>query len=176
MLTLQDCLRLAEFAPSAISVAERERAIADRDVSRARAAFMPRAEMLNGFIYNSPRLNDRSTFSFLPSNGIREYTTLGAVTQEFDTSGRLRAEFQRTRAGQDAARVNFEIARRDLRRAVTVAYYRLLLTRHLVTVVGDAWKESRALRVARGCCSKAARPRAPIWSKLRRRSLSCNRR
>jgi outer membrane protein len=143
VLTLQDCLRLAEFAPSAVSVAERERAIADRDVSRARAAFMPRAEMLNGFIYNSPRLDDRSTFSFLPSNGIREYTTLGAVTQEFDTSGRLRAELQRARAGQDAAQLNFEIARRDLRRAVTVAYYRLLLTSHLVTVVGDALKESR---------------------------------
>src|SRR5262249_37599642 len=69
ILTIQDCLRLAESAPSAVSVAERERAIADRDLSRARAAFMPRADMLNGFIYNSPRLDDRSTFSFLPANG-----------------------------------------------------------------------------------------------------------
>jgi outer membrane protein len=144
VLTLQDCLRLAESAPSTVSVAEQQRAIADRDLTRARAAFMPQAEMLNGFIYNSPRLDDRSTFSFLPANGIREYTTFGAVTQEFDTSGRLRAELQRARAGQDAARVNFEIARRDLRRAVTIAYYRLLLTRHLVTVVGEALKESQS--------------------------------
>ncbi|HZF39415.1 MAG TPA: TolC family protein [Blastocatellia bacterium] len=143
VLTLQDCLRLAESAPSAVSVAEQERAIAGRDLTRARAAFMPRAEMLNGFIYNSPRLDDRSTFSFLPANGVREYTTFGAVTQEFDTSGRLRAQLQRARAGQDAARVNFDIARRDLRRAVTVTYYRLLLTRHLVAVVGDALKESQ---------------------------------
>src|SRR5215510_2957033 len=144
VLTLQDCLRLAESAPSTVSVAEQQRAIADRDLTRARAAFMPQAEMLNGFIYNSPRLDDRSTFSFLPANGVREYTTFGAVTQEFDTSGRLRAELQRARAGQDAARVNFEIARRDLRSAVTIAYYRLLLTRHLVTVVGGALKESQS--------------------------------
>jgi outer membrane protein TolC len=143
VFTLQDCLRLAESAPSVVSVAEQERAIADRDLSRARAAFMPRAEMLNGVIYNSPSLNDRSNFSFLPANGVREYTTYGAITQEFDTSGRLRAELQRARAGQDAAHVGLEIARRDLRRAVTIAFFRLLPTRHLVTVVGEALKESQ---------------------------------
>lgn len=143
-LTLEDCLRLAESVPSAVSLAEQESAIADRDLTRARAAFMPRGEMLNGFIYNSPHLDDRSTFSFLPANAIREYSMIGAVTQEFDTSGRLRAEFQRARAGQDVARVNYEIARRDLRRAVIIAYYRLLLTRHLVAVVSDALKESQS--------------------------------
>ncbi|MBO0798273.1 MAG: hypothetical protein J2P31_05575, partial [Blastocatellia bacterium] len=47
VLTLEDCLRLAESVPSAVTLAEEERAIADRDLTKARAAFMPRAEMLN---------------------------------------------------------------------------------------------------------------------------------
>jgi outer membrane protein TolC len=143
-LTLQDCIRLAEAVPNAVSVAEQGLRIADRDVARTRAGFLPQSEILNGFIYTSPRLDDRSTFSFIPANGIREYAILGTVTQEFDTSGRLRADLQRARAGQDAARVNFEIARRDLRRAVTIAYYRLLLTRHLVAVINESLKESRS--------------------------------
>jgi outer membrane protein TolC len=142
VLTLQDCIRMAQSAPSTISLTKLEREIVDRDVMRARAAFKPQAEMFSGFIYTSPRLDDRSTFSFVPANGVREYATFGSVTQEFDTSGRLRAELQRARASQDAARFNFEIARRDLRRGVTIAYYRLLLTRHLVTVVGETLNES----------------------------------
>lgn len=142
-LALEDCIRLAEAAPNAVSLAQQERDIADRGVTQARTGFLPQAEILSGFIYNSPRLDDRSTFSFAPLNGIRQYTALGVVTQELDTSGRLRAELARARANQKSATVNVEIARRDLRRAVAITYYRLLLTRHLVSVITDALKESR---------------------------------
>lgn len=142
-LTLEDCVRLAESAPNAIGLAQQERDIADRGVTQARTGFLPQAEILSGFVYNSPHLDDRSTFSFAPLNGIRQYTALGVITQELDTSGRLRAELQRARANQQFARVSVEIARRDLRRAVAIAYYRLLLTRHLVSVITDALKESR---------------------------------
>jgi outer membrane protein TolC len=143
-LTLADCIRLAESAPNAISVAEQESRIADRDVAQARAVFLPQLEIQNGFVYTSPRLDDPSTFGFISLNGIRQYTTLGTITQEFDTSGRLRAELNRARANQLIKRYDIEIARRDLRRSVTIAYYRLLLTRHLAQVISDALKESRA--------------------------------
>jgi outer membrane protein TolC len=143
-LTLADCIRLAESAPNAISVAQQEGRIADQEVTQARAGFLPQLEIQNGFVYTSPRLDDPSTFGFISLNGIRQYTTLGTVTQEFDTSGRLRAELNRARANQQIKRFDLEIARRDLRRSVTIAYYRLLLTRHLVTVIGDSLKESRA--------------------------------
>ncbi|MGE0882052.1 MAG: TolC family protein [Blastocatellales bacterium] len=142
-LTLEDCVRLAESVPNSIGLAQQEREIADRVVTQARTGFLPQAEILSGFVYNSPRLDDRSTFSFVPLNGIRQYTALGAVTEELDTSGRLRAELQRARANQQFARVSVEIARRDLRRTVAIAYYRLLLTRHLLTVISDVLKESR---------------------------------
>ena len=143
-LTLTDCIRLAEAAPNAITLAQQESRIADRAVTQARAGFMPQSELQNGFTYASPHLNDPSTFSFVALNGLREYSTLGVVTQEFDTSGKLRAEMGRARADQQIARAGVEIARRDLRREVTIAYYRLLLTRRLVIVIGDALKENRA--------------------------------
>jgi outer membrane protein len=143
-LTLAECIRLAESAPNAISVAEQESQIADRDVTQARAGFLPQMEMQNGFVYSSPRLDDPSTFGFISLNGIRQYTTLGTITQEVDTSGRLRAELQRARANQQIKRADIEIARRDMRRSVTIAYYRLLLTRHLVTVISEALKENKS--------------------------------
>jgi outer membrane protein TolC len=142
-LTLQDCIQMAESAPSEVLIARQEREIADRDVVQARAGFLPQSQILSGFIYNSPSLNDPTTFSFLPLNAIREYLLLGEVRQEVDTSGRLRAEFARARANQDASRAVFEIARRDLRRAVSLAYYRLLLARRLAAVITDALAESR---------------------------------
>ncbi|MBO0859011.1 MAG: TolC family protein [Chloracidobacterium sp.] len=142
-LTLTDCIRLAEAAPNAISLAEQESRIADRAITQVRAGFMPQSEIQNGFTYASPHLNDPSTFSFIALNGVREYNMLGVITQEIDTSGKLRAEMGRARADQQIARAGVEIARRDLRREVTIAYYRLLLTRRLVTVIGDALKENR---------------------------------
>src|SRR5262249_25934612 len=143
-LTLAECIRLAESAPNAISVAEQESQIADRDITHARAGFLPQIEIQNGFVYSSPRLDDPSTFGFISLNGIRQYTTLGTLTQEFDTSGRLRAELQRARANQQVKRADIEVARRDLRHAVAIAYYRVFLTRHLVGVMSDALKENKS--------------------------------
>ncbi len=143
-LTLQDCIRLAESAPSAVSVARQEREIAVRGVTQARAGFLPQSQWANGFIYNSPLLYDRKTFSFIPSNGIREYASLITINQEFDTSGRLRADMSRARAAQDAAATSVALAQRDLRRAVATAYYRALLTRRLVVVAKEALAESQS--------------------------------
>lgn len=145
-LTLDDCLRKATAAPNALRLAQQDSEITDRDITQARSGFLPQTEILSGFVYNSPRIGDPTTFSFVPLNGIRQYTALGTITQEIDTSGRLRAELQRARASQQVARINIELARRDLRRAVTIAYYRLLLTRHLVRVLGDELAESRSFQ------------------------------
>ncbi len=144
VLTLADCLRLAEAAPNDVRVADQERRIADRELTQARAGFKPQAEAQTNFIYNKPSASDRNNPGFVTLNGVREYVLLGQVVQEFDTSGRLRADYQRARAAQGAAGAEYEITRRDLRRAVTTAYYRLLLTRHLAAVLRDAVQESRA--------------------------------
>lgn len=143
-LTLQDCIRLAESVPSSVSVALQERDIAARDVTQARAGFLPQSRLINGFTYNSPLMNNRETFSFIPLNGIREYATLFSVNQEFDTSGRLRADMTRARVAQEIAATSVALTQRDLRRAVTTAYYRALLTRRIVRIIEDALAESRS--------------------------------
>jgi outer membrane protein len=144
VLTLQDCIRLAESVPSPVSIARQERDIATRDVTQARAGFLPQSRMVNGFTYNSPLLNNPEVFSFIPLNAIREYAFLFNVTQEFDTSGRLRADMARARVGQDITATGMALTRRDLKRAVTTAYYRALLTRRIVRIVEDSLAESRS--------------------------------
>lgn len=143
-LTLQDCIRLAESAPSSVTVARQEREIVARDVNQARAELLPQSRLLNGIIYNSPLLYNREAFSFLPLNGIREYSSLLTVNQELDTSGRLRAGLAKARAAQDAAATSVALAQRDLKRAVTAAYYRAALARRLAQTVEEALAESRA--------------------------------
>ena len=143
-LTLQDCIRLAESVPSPVSVARQERDIAARDVTQARAGFLPQSRLVNGFTYNSPLLYNREVFSHLPLNGIREYASLFSVNQEFDTSGRLRADMARARVAQEIAATSVALTQRDLRRAVTTAYYRALLTRRIVRIIEDALAESRS--------------------------------
>ncbi len=142
-LTLQDCVRLAEGAPSPVTLARQERDIAALETTQARAGFLPQSRLATGFTYNSPLRDDHSTVSFIPLNAVREYAALLTVTQEFDTSGRLRAELSRARANRDAASVGFSISRRDLRRAVSTAFYRLLLTRRIAQTLTDALAESR---------------------------------
>lgn len=143
-LSLADCQRLAESVPNDSTVAEQERRIADRDLTQARASFLPQSQVQSAFIANNSSRNDPTSPSFVPLNGVREYAMFGQVVQEFDTSGRLRAEYQRARATQGIASAEYQISLRDLRRAVATAYYRALLTRHLATVWQDSLQESRA--------------------------------
>jgi outer membrane protein TolC len=140
-LTLADCIRLAEGVPSQVSLARQDREIANREIIQARAGFLPFTQINNGVIYNSPLTGGAGSFAAL--NGPREYITQATIAQEFDTSGRLRADLQRARSMESAATTRFGIAQRDLKRAVTSAYYRLLLTRRLVKVTEDALDESR---------------------------------
>jgi outer membrane protein TolC len=134
---------MAEAVPSSLSVARQERDIAARDVTQARAGFLPQSRLITGFTYNSPLLYNREAFSFVPLNGIREYATLFSVNQELDTSGRLRADMARARATQEIATTSVALTRRNLRRAVTTSYYRALLTRRIVRITEDALTESR---------------------------------
>lgn len=146
-LTLADCIKLASAVPGPVSRAQREMSIAQAGVASARAAFLPQAQITNTFTYNSPpaageRPETPGTASFIALNGIREYETFGAVIAEIDTSGRLRAALKRATADRRIAETSAVLTRRDLRRAVTSAYYSLLLARHLVQVEQDLSHEA----------------------------------
>jgi len=143
-LSLDDCLHLALSAPSSVTVARQQSEIARYGLTQARAGFLPQAQLHNLYTYNSPLLDDRNTFSFVALNGIREYTFLFTAAQEVDLSGKLRAVLARAQADRDAASANLGLTQRDLKRAVSAAYYRLLLSRHIVKVTQAALSEAQS--------------------------------
>jgi outer membrane protein TolC len=130
-LALEDCVKLATEAPSPASVAERETAVATEGQTIARSAFLPQVTFHNGLVYNSPLLEARDRFSFVAANGIREYLSTVDSAWQIDLSGRLRAGLALARANRDLAGVDLRLAQRDLRRAVAVAFYDVLLARKL---------------------------------------------
>ena len=141
-LTLEDCVKKALAAPSTLSIARLDVQISDRDQQIARAGFLPQAGASFGGVYTSPSIANPQTFAFIPANAIREYIGLGRIFQEIDISGRIRAEVARARANQQAARASAGIAERDLKRAVSNAYYRLLLTRRITEALVASITES----------------------------------
>ena len=141
-LSLNDCIHLALEAPSPVTVAELDVDIAQRGRVVARSGFLPHASFGIDHFYNSPRASDPTAVSFVPSNAIREFAALLTVVQDIDTSGRVRAEYQRARANQDIAGANLAIAERELKRSVAAAYYRVLLARKLVEVFQERVDEA----------------------------------
>jgi outer membrane protein len=170
-MTLDDCLRLAQAAPSQVSIARLDIDAARLGVSNARAAYLPQTQWSNSFTYNS-------SSSYVALNGLREYVSLLSAAIEFDTNGRIRAEVARARAAQDAATASLSLTQRDLKRAVTTAYYRLLLTRNLVEAGRSVVTESESfekrvkLMFAGGESARADVVKASAQSALLRQTLS----
>ncbi|MFN7923377.1 MAG: TolC family protein [Bryobacteraceae bacterium] len=127
-LTLADCIRLANSVPSPLTVARQEARIAALGITAARSNFLPHAGFTGGVIYNTPRPGGQA---FVALNGAREYLTQAGMAMEVDTSGRLRAAYGRAKVDQDIAQSGAQLSERDLRRAVTIAYYRVLVARRI---------------------------------------------
>jgi len=140
-LSLDDCIRLADSAQSTAGIARRQVEIARQNLIIARAGFLPQAAVTASHTYNSP---NQGEFSFVALNGVREYTTIGNLALDIDTSGRLRAQLSRARADQDAASASAVLAQRDLKRAVTTSYYHVLLARRLAEVTRTSLDEALA--------------------------------
>jgi len=143
-LTLDECLRRAQAAQSNVTIARQQAAIARYGRVQATASFLPQASVGGLYAYNSPLPADRNTFSYLSANGIREYSTLATIGLELDTSGRLRAQLARAKADETAAAANIVLSERDLKRAVSGAYYRVLLTRQLAQAARSNLAEAQA--------------------------------
>jgi outer membrane protein TolC len=142
-LSLAHCIELARGAPSTVKRARAQLDAAKYAVRGARANFLPQVSIANGFTYNSPLLYDRNTFSFVALNGIREYSSAATTTLEVDSSGRLRAIYDRARANRAIAEAGLAMSDRDLTRAVSAAYYRVLLTRKLAASANDNLQAAR---------------------------------
>jgi outer membrane protein len=143
VLSLPNCIELARNAPSSVKRARAQLDAAKFAERAARANFLPQVAIVNGFTYNSPLLYDKSSFSFVALNGFREYSSAATTTLELDSSGRLRAIYDRTRANRMIAETGLAMSERDLGRAVSVAYYRVLLTQKLAASANDNLQAAR---------------------------------
>ena len=144
-LSLADCLRLANSAPNTVTWARQEARIAALGIITARSSFLPRAGLTAGAVYNSPR--PAGSQAFVSFNGSREYITQAGIAVELDTSGRLRAAYARAKVDRDAAEAGVRISERDLRRAVTIAFYRVLVSRKLAGAAQASLTEARSFEV-----------------------------
>ncbi len=143
-LALEECIRRAQAAQSNVTIARQQAAVARYGRIEARANFLPQVGLGGLYAYNSPLSADPNAFSYVSANGIREYSTLGTIGLELDTSGRLRAQLARAKADEAAAAANVVLSERDLKRAVSTAYYRVLLARHLAETASSNLAEAQA--------------------------------
>jgi len=143
-LTLEECVRKAQAAPSSLQIARAQSQIAGLGIKEAQAAMLPTAAFDSGFTYNSPLKGASPLQSFTALNGVREHLFLLSANQPIDISGRLRADRKRASADLDAAEAGVKITQRDLKRAVTAAYYGLLLARHLTRALRDSVTEAES--------------------------------
>ena len=144
-LSLADCLRLASAAPNAVTWARQEARVAALGITTARSNFLPHAGLTAGAVYNSPR--PAGSQAFVSFNGTREYITQAGIAVELDTSGRLRAAYARAKVDRDAAEAGVRISERDLRRTVTIAFYRALVSRKLAETTQVSLTEARSFEV-----------------------------
>lgn len=142
-LTLSDCVQKALEARSTLSIARNDLRVAQQGVVGARAGFLPQVSANGGYTYNSPSKNAGSQ-EFISLNSVHEYVTQFGASLPLDTSGRLRAELARARSEREAAQHNVRLTERDLRRAVTASYYRLVLARRLVEVAKSTLAEAQS--------------------------------
>jgi outer membrane protein TolC len=139
-LGLDDCIRLAMEAPSTVRAARQELRATNYAVNVAVGSFFPMTSAQGGYTYNSP---SHGAQSFIALNATREYQTFLNTTVELDTSGRLRGGLARAKADRDVARANVQIEERDLKRAVTAAYYRVLLAKHIRDTAQSSLDEAK---------------------------------
>ena len=142
-LALSECVQKALDARSTLTIARNDLRAAQQGVVGARAGFLPQVQANGGYTYNSPS-KVAGAQQFVSLNGVREYVTQFGASLPIDTSGRLRAELQRARSERDAAMQNARLTERDLRRAVTASYYRLVLARRLVDVAKSTIAEAQS--------------------------------
>jgi len=145
-LTLEDCIQLAMESPSPVQLAGYHSEIAAHSFDAAKSALYPQTQADAGFVYNSPLQDTSDIPSFVSFDGIRVYNALVTVVQELDFFGQLHSQVDRAQADQDSAAARLALSRRDLKRSVTGAYYRLLLARHLVQVASDSLNEAESFQ------------------------------
>ncbi|HEY0458667.1 MAG TPA: TolC family protein [Pyrinomonadaceae bacterium] len=141
-LTLAEAIELALKQASNYKAVQINEQIAAEDIKQARANFYPKITAQPNLIYTSPSFQTTETLesangnitiarsrppSFLGANAVTEYQAIINAAGEIDTSGKLKATLERSRALLESARRGSEIARLELVQTVADAYFNLAL-------------------------------------------------
>src|SRR6185369_10993119 len=131
-LSLAEAIDLALKQASAFKAAQINEQIVNEDIRQAKAGFYPKITAQPNLIYTSPSFSkpadgSRRLPSFLGANAITEFQALINAAGEIDTSGKLKAMLERSRALLESARKGSEIARLELVQSATDAYFNLAL-------------------------------------------------
>ena len=114
--------------------------LAREDQVQAKAALLPTAQAINGFIYTQP--NGTPSGVFVPNDGPRVYTELANVHGDVYDPVK-RAEYRRTIAASAVAQARADLAARGLIAVVTQDYYGMAGAQRRVVNARQSLTESR---------------------------------
>jgi outer membrane protein TolC len=113
--------------------------IAQEAHKQAKAALLPTASLINGYVYTQPNGTDSGIF--IANNGVHEF--MEQATGHADFSFTKRADFQRTIAAEATAQARLDIAARGLIVTVATNYYALVLAQRRLINARTSLDEAR---------------------------------
>ena len=139
-LTLPDAMQRARQYSQQVYSANIAAQLAHEDTVQAKAALIPNAQGVSGFIYTQP--NGTPSGVFVPNDGPRVWT------EQLNLHGDvynpvLRAEYRRTIAAEAVARARADIAGRGLFATVTQDYYAMDVAQRKVANAQTSLREAR---------------------------------
>jgi outer membrane protein TolC len=139
-LTLQDAMQRARQYSQQIYSANIAAQLAHEDAVQAKAALLPTASALSGFIYTQP--NGTVSGVFVPNDGPRVWTEqLTAHADVYDPG--KRAEYRRSLAAEAVAKAKADLAARGLVATVTQNFYGMAVAQRKVTNAQTSLKEAQ---------------------------------
>jgi outer membrane protein TolC len=139
-LTLQDAMQRArQFSPQ-VYTANLAALMAHEDAVQAKAALLPTAEGVSGFIYTQP--NGTPSGIYVPNDGPRVYTELLNLHSDLYNPEK-RAERRRTMAEEAVAQARKDLAERGLVATVTQNFYAMDVAQRKVTNAQSSLREAQ---------------------------------
>jgi len=139
-LTLQDAMQRARQYSQQVYTTNLEALLAHEDTLQAKAALLPTAEGISGFIYTQP--NGTPTGIYVPNDGPRVYTELLDLHSDVYNPGK-RAEYRRTMAAEAVARAKKDLAERGLVSTVTQNFYAMDVAQRKLTNAQSSLQEAK---------------------------------
>jgi outer membrane protein TolC len=139
-LTLQDAMQRARQYSQQVYTANLAALLAHEDTVQAKAALLPTAEGVSGFIYTQP--NGTPTGVYVPNDGPRVYTELLDLHSDVYDLGK-RAEYRRTTAAEAVAQAKKDLAERGLVATVTQNFYGMDVAQRKLTNAQSSLREAK---------------------------------